>query len=237
MAFRSTPSTSRSPVNSASPSRSSGDRRRTSTASRLAARRPARCTRSVDDDVLPADALPRRVRAAAEPEPLAVGPVFQVVARPAPRPRDVRDLVLLVAGRVEPLHRRQIHRRDVIVGRLRPAGARHLVLERRVRVDLEHVEREVLGRRARSPRRPTRATRSTRCRGSHIIRSRLTLSKPAARASAERRARAVGAVQARQPPQLVVAKRLHAEAEAIDAGARGTPPAAPRSPFRDSPRA
>ena len=44
------------------------------------------------------------------------------------------------------------------------------------------------------------------------------MSKPAARASANARPRPIGAVQARQPPQLVVAEGLDTEAEAIDAG-------------------
>jgi len=44
------------------------------------------------------------------------------------------------------------------------------------------------------------------------------LSKPAARASPNA-ARAPGAVQAREPKQFVVAKRLHAEAETVDARA------------------
>ena len=124
-----------------------------------------------------------------------------------------------IAGRLEPLHRRQIHRRGVIVWRLRPAGARHVVLERRVRIHLEQVERQVIGRRARSrASTDSQPVVDAAAPGSHIIRSRLTLSKPAARASRDRGARAIGAVQARQPAQLVVAERLHAEAEAVDAG-------------------
>ena len=43
------------------------------------------------------------------------------------------------------------------------------------------------------------------------------MSNPAPRASRERGAGAVGAVQARQPPQFVVAERLDAEAQTIDA--------------------
>ena len=49
------------------------------------------------------------------------------------------------------------------------------------------------------------------------MRSRLTLSKPARARLAEGGARAVGAVQARQAAQFVVAKRLDAEAQAVDA--------------------
>ena len=65
--------------------------------------------------------------------------------------------------------------------------------------------------------------------GSHIIRSRLTLSKPAARASPTARARAIGAVQARQAAQFVVAERLDAEAQPIDAGVAERRAAAARS--------
>src|SRR6185436_2807066 len=56
-------------------------------------------------DILRPDAVPRRVGPAPEPEPLAVGPVLEIVARPPAGLRDVRDLVLLEAGRLEPLHR------------------------------------------------------------------------------------------------------------------------------------
>src|SRR5215813_7303963 len=45
-------------------------------------------------DVLPPHAAACRVCAAAEPEPLTVGPVLQVVLRPPARARNVRDLVL-----------------------------------------------------------------------------------------------------------------------------------------------
>ena len=44
------------------------------------------------------------------------------------------------------------------------------------------------------------------------------MSNPARARLRDRVARALGAVQPRQPAQLVVAKRLHAEAQAIDAG-------------------
>src|SRR5215471_16331772 len=59
-------------------------------------------------DVFPSDAVERAVRAAPEREPLAVGPVFQVVPRLASRPRDVRDLVLPQPRVLEPLHRAQV---------------------------------------------------------------------------------------------------------------------------------
>ena len=145
MASRSIPSASRRPVNRASPSRSSALSRRGSTAVDRPTRNPIDVLLS-RRHILPADTAARRVRPAAEAEPLAIGPVFEVVPGLAARPRDVRDLVLLVSGAVEALHRRQIHRRRIVVGRLRPFGAGHLVLERRVRIHLEQVERQVLGR-------------------------------------------------------------------------------------------
>src|SRR5207344_113993 len=48
--------------------------------------------------VFPADAGACRVRPGTEAEPLAIGPVFQVVARAAPRARDVGNLVLREPG-------------------------------------------------------------------------------------------------------------------------------------------
>src|SRR5204863_8648901 len=44
-----------------------------------------------------------------------------------PGARDVRDLVLLVARRIEARHRLQIHLRRIIVGCERPLRARHRV--------------------------------------------------------------------------------------------------------------
>ena len=78
----------------------------------------------------------------------------------------------------------EVHLRRVVVGRQRPAGARHLFFQRRVRIQLEQVERGVLGPDVDRARRRSPASRSRDCCGSHIIRSRLTLSNPAARASA-----------------------------------------------------
>src|SRR5467141_2958640 len=46
-------------------------------------------------NVAPANTVARRMPPAPEPQPLAVGPVFQVVARSAPGSCHVRNLVLL----------------------------------------------------------------------------------------------------------------------------------------------
>src|SRR5881397_785207 len=87
--------------------------------------------------ILPADTSAGGVRAASEPEPLPIPPVFDVVTRTPSGTRDVGDLVLLVPGRVQSFHRRQIHHRRVIVGRLRPSGAEHVLLERSIGIYLE----------------------------------------------------------------------------------------------------
>ena len=124
------------------------------------------------------------MRAAAQAEPLAVGPVLHVVARLAARPADIRNLVLPIPGRVERRQPAQIHLGRVLVRRLRPARARHLFLERRVR------DRARADTATRDPGRPRSAASTLSdqlpidCSGSHIIRSRLMLSNPAARASA-----------------------------------------------------
>ena len=67
---------------------------------------------------------PSRVECAPQPkpQPLAVRPVFEVVARLAAGPGHVGDLVLLVAGRIEPFHRLQIHVGRVIIRRERPCA-------------------------------------------------------------------------------------------------------------------
>jgi hypothetical protein len=101
-------------------------------------------------------------------------------------------------------------------GRQRPLRARHRVAQRRVRIDLEHVERRVI--RADGDQRVDRLEPlGTVCCGSHIMRSSERLSKPAARASAPRR-RPGSRSGAGEAAQFVVAERLHAEAETVDTG-------------------
>ena len=55
-----------------------------------------------------------------------------------------------------------------------------------------------------SANRPDASHCSTRCSGSHIIRSRLTLSKPACRAARRRSRARVGGMQPAQAPQFLV---------------------------------
>src|SRR5690606_13117659 len=66
-------------------------------------------------DVPPAPGAAGRVRATPEPDPGAVLPVLQIVPRPPARTRDVGDLVLGEPGRLQPLHRPQIHVRRLVV--------------------------------------------------------------------------------------------------------------------------
>ena len=151
--------------------------------------RPPRRTRRCAHVPRP-HAVDGRVGARAEPEPLAVGPVLQVVARPPARPGHVRDLGTARSRRASS---RSIDCRYISAtsssGATDHCRARHRVAQRRVRIHLEHVERRMIGSDGRSARPPTRATAATVCCGSHIIRSSDRLSKPAARASARRRRR------------------------------------------------
>ena len=168
-------------------------------------------------NVLPASPATRRVRAAAESEPLAVGPVLQVVAGLAAGARDVRYLVLPVPGGLQTLHRLDVHGRRIVVGRLRPARTRHLLLERRVRIDLEQVEREVLRRKRDRVIDRRQPVLDALCGQPHHQVEADVVETSRARVRV-RLARARRAVQTRQPAKLVVAERLNAKAHAIDAG-------------------
>ena len=139
-------------------------------------------------------------------------------ARAAPRSRS------RTAGsrRLEPLHRPQVHVRRIVVGGLRPAGARHLLLQRRVRIELEQVDRRVLRARRRPARRATRRGAASVCPGSQSIRSRLTLSKPARRASPTAAAGPCGVVHPPEPAELGVPEGLDTETETVDAGGADT---------------
>ncbi len=66
------------------------------------------------------------------------------MAGAAAGPRDVGDLVLLQSRIRQPLHRLQVHRRRILVGRLGPAGAGHVFLQRRIRVHLKEIERQMI---------------------------------------------------------------------------------------------
>ena len=134
-----------SPMNSASSTCSRGD----------SGRRPATgdcpafdASEVVDGRtyIVPPDVADCRVGAAAKPNPLAVGPVFHVVARAPAGLRHVRDSG---PARSRPPSRRAIARRYMSAAsssgaRDQPA-ARHLLAQRCVGIHLQQVERGVLG--------------------------------------------------------------------------------------------
>ena len=133
----------------------------------------------------PALVVAGAVRAGAEREPVAVLPVGEVVAALAAGPADVRDFVLAVAGALErrPSSRgtcRRRRRRAPPTSRPGPSSSRSGAFG----IDLEQVERRVLGPIADQPLDRLAGMGHASAPGSHNIRSRLTLSKPAARASA-----------------------------------------------------
>ncbi len=157
------------------------------------------------------------MRAAAEAQPFTVGPVLQVVPRPTPGPGHVRDLVLLVPRRFEPFHRRQIHRRRVIVGRLRPLRPGHFVLEWRVGVDLEQVERQMVGSDVnRAVDRFEPVIDALPRQPHHQIKADVV--EPGGACFGEGHASPVGSVKTGQASQLGLAKRLDTETETVHAG-------------------
>ena len=87
-----------------------------------------------------------------------------------------------IAGPIQPLQAPQIHLRRVVVGRQRPAGARHVFLQRRVR-DRARADRAT---RARAPRRSARR----RSRASPRRSAAAATSSGRARCCRSRRARA-----------------------------------------------
>ena len=212
------PSVSRSPVNSASPSRSCAVSTRRSVRADCRPSSHARCSPPLPTTFFHRDAVAGRMRAAAESQPLAVGPVLQVVPRrasPAAR-RSKSRTARSPPPRAAPSPSGTSSAASSS-GACDQPRARHVFLERRVRIDLEQVERRVLGRERDRRVDVVEPVGRRSAPGSHIIRSRLTLSKPG-RARLATAARARSAVCSRdEPPQLVVAERLDAEAEAIDA--------------------
>ncbi len=143
---------------------------------------------------------PSRVEWAPHPKP-SHSPSIQYFRlwrdrRPARATFDIS--VLQIAGGVQPLHRRQVHGHGVLVGRLRPARARHVVLERRVRVHLEQVQRQVLGRQGdgRVDRRQP-VLDALRRQPHHQVEADVV--EPGGAGFADGGARAVGGVQPRQP--------------------------------------
>ncbi len=130
---------------------------------------------------------------------------------------DVGNLVLLEAGAIQAVETRQVHVRGLVVGRLRPGRARHRVLERRVGVELEQVQRQMVGReRDRLVHGPQPGRERLARQPEHQVEAEIR--KPGGPRLADRRARARGIVHPAKTPQFVVVERLHAEADAIHAG-------------------
>ena len=218
------PSARRRPVKSASPRRSSPDIRRISTAAVQSAR-DAREVVFGGGDVLPPHAV-RCVECAPHPNPSHSPSVqyFRLWRDSPAGPRHVGDLVLLDsrprrAAPSPPCTSPPRRRRAPAT-----SGPAPFVAERRVRIHLEQVERQVLG-----PERDRRvdrlaATASTPLLGQPHHQIEADVVEAGARAPRDSAARARSArMQPRQPPQFLVAERLDAETEPVDAGVRGTP--------------
>ena len=214
---RSTPFDQRRPVNSASSTRSSRCQR-------------AALGRTIDyAGVEPLDVLvgpatfchrtpaARRVRAAAESEPLPVVPVLQVVPRRAVRAaRRSRSRTARIRPRraapSPPDTSRPHHRRAPATSRRAPCPP-----QRRVRIDLQEIQRRVLRAELDRARRPMQPLGHPLLREPHHQVEADVVEPGRARLAARRRARARRCAPA-QPPQLVIVERLHAEAHAVDAG-------------------
>ena len=137
--------------------------------------------------------------------------------RGASRTCDVRDLVLFVPGRVEPLETAHVHLGRVLVGRLRPLRSRHLVAQRRVRIQLEQVQRRVV--RVRLDQRvQVRQPVGDALLGQphHQIQADVLETRGAR--LADDAPGAIRGMNAAKPLQLRVLKGLHAETETVHAG-------------------
>src|ERR1700674_3326410 len=83
------------------------------------------------------------MRAHAEAEVVAPGPVAEVVAALLSIAREVADLVLMEPRARERIHRSDIQRRDELVVRNHDTAALDEHLERSALLEVEHVERDV----------------------------------------------------------------------------------------------
>ena len=162
--------------------------------------------------VAPAPAVPRGMRAAPEADPGAVGPVLEIVAAPAARLGHVGDLVLGVPRGLEAVERRQVHLGRDVVRRLRPAAPSHVLPQGGVRIELEQVERGVLGVEAdQNIEGLTPVFEGLLRQPDHQIDADVV--EPGGPGRLERLDRARRGMHAAESAQLRVPERLHAEAE------------------------
>src|SRR5665213_1635173 len=162
---------------------------------------------------------PAQVRRSADPQPQIriIGPVELVVLGAEPRPRPVRDLVVLEFGGPEPLHRGRVHR-----GLARLVGERRRIARepgrvRRSLLDREAVARDVLDaeRDRRIQRRRPARLGLARCAEDQIDRD----VGESGDAGGAHRALDVG--RGMPPPehaQFVRIERLHADREPVHPG-------------------
>src|SRR5687767_13747704 len=83
------------------------------------------------------------MRRQAESSICAARPVAEIVAALFALSREVADLVLMQAGATEMLDRLDVELRDRVILRKLDAPARDLHLQRRLLVEIEHVQREM----------------------------------------------------------------------------------------------
>ena len=125
--------------------------------------------------------------------------------------------VLLVPGRLQARHGVEIHVRRLVVGHAGPVAPVHLGGQGRLRVDLQQVDRRVLGRELGE-----RADRHAEVRGrlprepQHQVEADVVEAGPAR--GVERSARPGLVVDPAEARQFLVDERLHAEAQPVDAG-------------------
>ena len=135
----------------------------------------------------------------------------------AARTCDVGNLILPVAGPLQALQAPQVHLRRIIVWRERPARTGHLFLQRRIRIELEQVQRRVLGSHANQRLDTLLPVVARLLRQPHH-----QVEADVVDARSPRLANGgncpVGRMNAAQPFQLGLPERLDPEAYAIDTG-------------------
>ncbi len=163
-------------------------------------------------------AAKRRVRAGPEAKPVTFLPVLKIVTRAARAwPGDVGNFILFEPAALEPRQPLEIHLRRIVVRCGRQAGPRHLVAERRIGVNLQQIQRCVIGLqrdqrlhrlqpvRLRLPREPHHQVEA------QVVESRRARER-------HRLPRGLGRMETAQTLELLVPKGLDTETESIDAG-------------------